>query len=262
MTFFWPKVALFPGTQPMTIGAEQLQIPLALRPIVQAACPTIMSILRLDFLRCVNMVNIQHTKIIDPTLDAFPTKLSDQCKFALPVAGLFAVMVMRVMIGLLTDCRAKAYRTGLPTLLACAVFTPSRRHVTRLITVFSRPFFDAIRMHSNGLTTMRACHQYLCCGLTRKAGFPRIPGRRAISIMADPRTILTGTTANKLFSADLAGMVNAFHGYIVLYRKHILHYFDIACQRITDAYAQPDLFVPQPTRPQQQALFAGGTHAL
>jgi site-specific DNA-methyltransferase (adenine-specific)/modification methylase len=35
-------------------------------------------------------------------------------------------------------------------------------------------------------------------------------------------------------------------------------YFDIACQRITDAYAQPDLFVPQPTRPQQQALFTGG----
>ena len=36
------------------------------------------------------------------------------------------------------------------------------------------------------------------------------------------------------------------------------HFFDIACQRITDAYAQPDLFVSQPTRPAQQALFAGG----
>jgi site-specific DNA-methyltransferase (adenine-specific) len=35
-------------------------------------------------------------------------------------------------------------------------------------------------------------------------------------------------------------------------------YFDIACQRIEEAYAQPDLFVPQPVRPQQQALFAGG----
>lgn len=35
-------------------------------------------------------------------------------------------------------------------------------------------------------------------------------------------------------------------------------YFDIACQRITDAYAQPDLFVPTPARPEQQALFAGG----
>jgi DNA modification methylase len=35
-------------------------------------------------------------------------------------------------------------------------------------------------------------------------------------------------------------------------------YFDIACQRITDAYAQPDLFVPPPPRPEQQALFAGG----
>jgi site-specific DNA-methyltransferase (adenine-specific) len=36
------------------------------------------------------------------------------------------------------------------------------------------------------------------------------------------------------------------------------HFFDIACQRITDAYAQSDLFVPQPTRPTQQALFTGG----
>jgi site-specific DNA-methyltransferase (adenine-specific) len=35
-------------------------------------------------------------------------------------------------------------------------------------------------------------------------------------------------------------------------------WFDLGCQRITDAYAQPDLFVPQPVRPQQQALFAGG----
>lgn len=35
-------------------------------------------------------------------------------------------------------------------------------------------------------------------------------------------------------------------------------YFDIACQRITAAYAQPDLFVPKPSRPMQQALFAHG----
>lgn len=35
-------------------------------------------------------------------------------------------------------------------------------------------------------------------------------------------------------------------------------WFDLACQRITDAYAQPDLFLPQPVQPQQQALFAGG----
>lgn len=39
-------------------------------------------------------------------------------------------------------------------------------------------------------------------------------------------------------------------------------YFDLACQRLTDAYAQPDLFVPTPVRPEQQALFAGGRHAL
>ena len=35
-------------------------------------------------------------------------------------------------------------------------------------------------------------------------------------------------------------------------------YFDIACQRITAAYAQPDLFVPSPTPAQQQPLFATG----
>lgn len=35
-------------------------------------------------------------------------------------------------------------------------------------------------------------------------------------------------------------------------------YFDLACQRITAAYAQPDLFAPTPTRPQQQPLFAAG----
>jgi len=31
-------------------------------------------------------------------------------------------------------------------------------------------------------------------------------------------------------------------------------YFDIACQRIEKAYAQPDLFVPAPTKPTQEAM--------
>lgn len=35
-------------------------------------------------------------------------------------------------------------------------------------------------------------------------------------------------------------------------------YFDIACQRLHDALAQPDMFVPTPA-PVQQRLFAGGT---
>ena len=33
-------------------------------------------------------------------------------------------------------------------------------------------------------------------------------------------------------------------------------YFDIACSRITAAYAHPDLFVPTPARPVQQNIFA------
>jgi DNA modification methylase len=33
-------------------------------------------------------------------------------------------------------------------------------------------------------------------------------------------------------------------------------WFDLGCQRITAAYAQPDLFVPTPTRPVQQDIFA------
>ena len=33
-------------------------------------------------------------------------------------------------------------------------------------------------------------------------------------------------------------------------------YFDLACQRITDAYAQPDLFVPTAPAPTQERLFA------
>ena len=31
-------------------------------------------------------------------------------------------------------------------------------------------------------------------------------------------------------------------------------YFDIACKRIRDAYAQPDMFVPQYEKPEQQTL--------
>lgn len=31
-------------------------------------------------------------------------------------------------------------------------------------------------------------------------------------------------------------------------------YFDIACQRVEDAYRQPDLFVPAPAAPVQEPL--------
>ena len=31
-------------------------------------------------------------------------------------------------------------------------------------------------------------------------------------------------------------------------------YFDVACKRIRDAYAQPDMFVPQCDKPEQQTL--------
>lgn len=32
-------------------------------------------------------------------------------------------------------------------------------------------------------------------------------------------------------------------------------YFDVACRRISDAYAAPDMFVERPTPPKQEALF-------
>ena len=32
------------------------------------------------------------------------------------------------------------------------------------------------------------------------------------------------------------------------------HYFDIACKRIEQAYAQPDLFIEQPPKPEQQVM--------
>jgi DNA modification methylase len=31
-------------------------------------------------------------------------------------------------------------------------------------------------------------------------------------------------------------------------------YFDIACRRVEQAYRQPDLFIPQPPTPKQEAL--------
>jgi site-specific DNA-methyltransferase (adenine-specific) len=89
------------------------------------------------------------------------------------------------------------------------------------------------------------------------------PAQKPVSLLAWCLTFIKGhTILDPFMGSGTTGVAcvqlgRAFTGIEIEPR-----YFDIACQRITDAYAQPDLFVPQPTRPEQQALFAGGRHAL
>jgi site-specific DNA-methyltransferase (adenine-specific) len=76
------------------------------------------------------------------------------------------------------------------------------------------------------------------------------------------RKLVRSTTQSSDIIIDpYAGSFTTAHACVQLGRSFIgieidPHYFDLACRRIEQAYAQPDLFVPHPAPPHQARLFA------
>lgn len=150
----------------------------------------------------------------------------------------------------------------LPPTMRWLVWDKAQRHFTLADCEFAwtshrgaSRIFQYGRGNEKGFAPLSDEHtRFLSCHPTQK---PVAVMRWCVGFLGQPQTILDPFMGSGTTGVACVQLGRAFVGVEIEPR-----YFDIACQRITDAYAQPDLFVPQPVRPEQQALFAGGRHAL
>ena len=94
---------------------------------------------------------------------------------------------------------------------------------------------------------------------------PRLhPAQKPVSVLAWCLTFIKGTAVlDPFMGVGTTGLACLQQGKRFIGVELDREYFDLACQRITAAYAQPDLFVPTPPPPRQQPLFVteGMPHA-
>lgn len=256
---FRSKASLFPCAQAMTIGTQQLQIALIRIPIMETPIPRIMAILRSYLRRTINMVDIQDTKIIDATLHTPSTKAGYEGKLAFPEAYLSGASLLSVAKDLGACWRTKPCHGGLSTGMAASRIPPACPHITVLAAIDACPILRTIGMNGHRHRTLRTGFHDLRAGFMRRACLPFIPRGRAIRIMTGFRAILTARASIKLRMTFCTGMIDTFHRIIVSNHTRTSQYFDIACQRMHDAMAQPDLFITHAPQAIQQPLFAGGT---
>jgi site-specific DNA-methyltransferase (adenine-specific) len=80
------------------------------------------------------------------------------------------------------------------------------------------------------------------------------PSQKPIALMRDIVGRTTGTILDPFMGSGTTGVACVKLGRKFIGIEIEPKYFDIACRRIEAAYAQPDLFVPRPEKPQQLTL--------
>jgi site-specific DNA-methyltransferase (adenine-specific) len=124
--------------------------------------------------------------------------------------------------------------------------------------------FSDCELAWTNLGTRTRIHHQLWRGVVRRGientmmGPKLHPTQKPLELMRWCVPMTTGSVLDPYMGSGTTGVACVQLGRAFVGIEIEPHYFDIACQRITDAYAQPNLFVPQPTRPEQQALFVGG----
>ena len=139
----------------MTVRTQKPNVFHVCRPIGKAPAPRELPVLRAEFLRWVDMVDVQSAMVSEAALDAFPSERRDEFKFSFPVARMpvDAVTVL-VPVVLLAAILAKASLGRLATLSALSRVRPSVGDVAGLSAKLSRAIAKAVRMHRFCLVAM------------------------------------------------------------------------------------------------------------
>lgn len=112
------------------------------------------------------------------------------------------------------------------------------------------------------LSTVIRVHRQIWRGVVREGeenavhGGKVHPTQKPVALMRWCVEMTTGTVLDPYMGSGTTLVACAQLGRAGVGVEISRQYFDIACQRMHDALAQPDLFVPTPT-PVQQRLFAG-----
>jgi DNA modification methylase len=90
-----------------------------------------------------------------------------------------------------------------------------------------------------------------CTETSEKNGHPCPKPIRLMKWLVERSTLPTDTVLDPFMGSGTTGVACAKMGRKFIGIELEPRYFDIACKRIEDAYAQPDLFVPAPEKPVQ-----------
>ena len=147
----------------MTVRAQQLKVSGIRCPVLEAACPDVLPILRAHLLGRVDMVDVQRAVVIESALGALAAELLNKRQLALPVARPL-MDAMPVLVPVITQAgvRAEARRALRAAVLALAGIAPAVREVARLAAELPGAIAKAIGMHLRRLTAVRACDFSLC----------------------------------------------------------------------------------------------------
>lgn len=198
----------------MAICTQQLKISLIGLPIFEAAAPRPKVAGCPDFCTWVDVVNLKCANIRKSAGYAFTTKLFYQGQFSSPYRSVF-VQVKRVAI---------------PVIFSASLIAKT------LLLALDR-FFALLAV----IRFLPSCRK-----------------------VARLRTIFPRTFVNSIlvhlvfFCTNWAGQFYACLFHVMSIAKYIviasIEYFEIACRRIREAYAQPDMFVEQPKPMKQESL--------
>lgn len=124
--------------------------------------------------------------------------------------------------------------------------------------------FGDCEMAWTNLRSVSRIHRQLWRGVCRAGeenavhGKKLHPAQKPLALMRWCVAKTTGIVLDPYAGSGTTGLACDQLGRVFIGVEIEREYFDIACQRLHDALAQPDLFLDQRPQPQQQALFAGG----
>lgn len=235
----------------MTVCTQHFQVSRVGTPILYAPAPRPCAAIRANLRLRSNVVQFKDADVVDAARDALPAKIRNQIALDRPVAFLSPSIgrdAPTVNAAIAVGARRAAVKAfaGSPSTLRVA---------------FPRAICGTFKSIARRLNIERAvaCHasarvpRWLAIG--RQTTKPLIPSWRLRFASAILRTELSFSAAFEFGSARSAVVMDRFHGAILTLRNATAINFDIACDRIAKAYAQPDMFVERAPEPIQQPLF-------
>lgn len=142
-----PVAHLLPRVQSVAVCAKQAQISCVRGPITEPVVPNAGASFVAQFLRPVDVVDVQNAKVIFSTFDAATTQLGDQRKFAPPIGRMLvqakAMLVPMVLSALLGAKTMLAVSTAA---LAGRLPLPSRSKIASAGAILSCAILEAVEV--------------------------------------------------------------------------------------------------------------------
>lgn len=235
----------------MTVSTKHFEIGRVSPPVSQPSRPRPNPIFGANLGLWVNVVKFKNSNVGNAARTAFAAQSANDFRSFRPICLLLSSRIRLCLAGF----RAVTAFRGFSAAQAFAAVRPSFGGVATMRAI-ARPIPSSpTLLNIEGAVANFALPRFASrLPVWRETGQPLIPRRWAHFSRALLGAKLATGTAGEEFSAFGAVMVNWLHGAILAQSQWCRKYFNIACRRVEEAYRQPDLFVPPPTPPSQEAM--------